>query len=100
MEEPVKTIYVNSVNVLSSVYDFTFLLRNQSPQLQQDGTVIQIHGTPSLVIADEIMVRMSPQHAKALAAILVENIKHYEETSGFALPVPDEIKQKWEANIK
>ena len=46
-------------------------------------------------VEDMVRVRMSPQHAKALAAILVSQIVHYEKLHGIELPTNPETAALW-----
>jgi hypothetical protein len=86
--------YANAVNVGTSVYDVTLNFRLQSGEKNQQTEEIII------TVSGEYNIRMSPQHAKALAALLVHHIKGYENQFSIDLPLPDDIKEFWEKNIK
>ena len=86
--------YTNAVNIGTSVYDVTLNFRLQSGELnQQTGEVI-------ITVSAENNIRMSPQHAKALAALLVHHIKGYEEQFSVNLPLPNDMIKFWEDNVK
>ena len=93
------SIYVNAVNILVSLYDFSLDLRSQSPKLDQSGKILELQSQPLVEVTDEIVVRMSPQHAKALAAVLVKHVKEYEKRFNMNLPLPDDIKSLWEESV-
>ena len=49
-----------------------------------------------MIEASEVFnVRMSPQHAKALAALLVHHVMGYEKQHNAELPLPPEIQGIW-----
>lgn len=82
--------YANAVNVLTSVYDVTLSFRVQSP-------VVIEQGKAPVIQASEICnVRMSPQHAKALAAILLKHVIQYEKEHNINLPLPEDVRQIWD----
>jgi hypothetical protein len=86
--------YANAVNIGTSVYDITLNFRLQSGELnQQSGEVL-------ITVSAENNIRMSPQHAKALAGLLVNHIKGYEKQFSVTLPLPDDIKKFWDDNVK
>jgi len=69
-----QTYYCNSVDVLTSVYDFTLTIgqmRASSPE--------------AIVIEQQARVIMSPQHMKVLAKLLTEKVAVYEESIA---PIP------------
>jgi hypothetical protein len=100
MEEHRPIFYANSVQAASNIFDVTLTLRSQSPQVDSAGDISEINGQPAIVVNDEQLVQMSPQHAKAFAIVLVESIKNYEKSYGTKLPVPLELQEKWDAIIK
>jgi hypothetical protein len=94
MTEIFGEFYANAVNIGTSVYDLTLNFRLQSgEQNQQTGEII-------ITVSAENNVRMSPQHAKALAALLVKHIKEYEKQFSIDLPLPPDIKKIWEDEMK
>lgn len=100
MDEKPTNFYANAVNLLGSVYDITMVFRSQSPQLDVMGQPIIIKEKPALSIADEITVRMSPQHAKSVAALLVQQIVSYEKQFGIKLPLPPDMQGVWNDYLK
>lgn len=64
----IETYYANRVEISGSTYDFEFKFGKAS--------------TLSENPVYDIMINMSPQHAKALLYILAENIQNYEKTFG------------------
>jgi len=85
--------YANAVNVVANMYDVTLNFRAQSPVALQDGKAT------ALQVSSEVAVRMSPQHAKALAALLVNHIKEYEKQFHVQLPVEESIMKMWNETI-
>lgn len=100
MENQSRIFYANAVNIATSIYDITIDLKNQSPQIDPTGKIMQLNDKPVIDVTEELIVRMSPQHAKAFAAVLVENIIGYEKQFGITIPLTPEIKKFWEENIK
>ena len=86
--------YSNSVNVVASLYDITLSFRAQSP------VILDPNKAPMIQSSNECNVRMSPQHAKALAALLVEQVKKYEEQFKINLPLEENIQGIWKSLIK
>jgi len=99
MENKSYNFYANAVNIATSIYDITIDLKSQSPQIDSMGKIIQMHDQPVMDVSEEIIVRMSPQHAKAFAALLVKNIIEYEKQFNGTIPLIPEIKELWEKNI-
>ena len=90
MSEDQHDFYANAVNVTSSIYDVTLNFRTQSP-------VMMSQGKPPVFEASAVFnVRMSPQHAKALTALLVKHIVDYEAKHHTQLPLPPELQQLWD----
>ena len=100
MDEKSKNFYANAVNMSVSLYDVTFVFRSQSPLIDDTGQLMQNNGQPLINVSDELVVRMSPQHAKALASLLVKNVIAYEKQFNLTLPLPPEIEQFWKENLK
>lgn len=95
MDDHPVNFYANAVNITSSIYDISLAFKSQAPQIDNQGNVMLIKDQPVVNVADELIVRMSPQHAKALAAILVKHIKQYEKQFGVELPLPPDMKILW-----
>jgi uncharacterized protein DUF3467 len=86
LEEPFpESRYVNAVNIFVSIFDFEIeFLKNVPVKDDESGEVsLQSHETGR--------VTMSPQHAKALAAVLTQHVAQYEENYG---AVPDQGDQR------
>ena len=84
--------YANNVNIFTSVYDVTlnFSIRVPTEFDSEAGVVTSTEDTQL------VRVRMSPQHAKSLTAVLIKHIKNYEEDQGIELPIPDNMKLLWD----
>lgn len=63
--------YANSVQIRVSVWDFLLIFGRMQPQSTEEVEVHNFQG-----------VYLSPQQAKALVAILQQNIQQYENTFG------------------
>ena len=63
--------YANSVQIRVSVWDFLLIFGRLQPQSAEDVEVHNFQG-----------VYLSPQQAKALVAILQQNVHQYENTFG------------------
>lgn len=94
MEDTHQEFYANAVNVTTGVYDVTLNFRTQSPVFFEEGE------PPTLEVTGTCSIRMSPQHAKSLVALLVKHVKDYEGQHGVNLPVPNNIREVWEEYIK
>lgn len=70
-ENKVPKFYANSFTIKLSVYDF--LLSFGEVEDVVDG---------ELFIKKKVDIVMSPQHAKAMAGVLIKNVEMYEETFG------------------
>lgn len=86
--------YANAVNIGTSVYDVTLNFRLQSGEKNQQTEELII------TVSAENNIRMSPQHAKALAALLVNHIKGYEKQFSVNLPLTPDMMKFWEDNVK
>ncbi|MGA9397759.1 MAG: DUF3467 domain-containing protein [Anaerolineaceae bacterium] len=100
MDNQLDNFYANAVNIASSVYDVTLQFKNQTPQIDSKGNLIEISGKPAINITGEMTIRMSPQHAKALATILCEHVKLYEKQYNIVLPLQPDLKSKWDKITK
>jgi len=101
MDENPKNFYANAVNIAVSLYDVTFVFRSQSPMVDDTGQIMQNDkGQPLINVSDEFVVRMSPQHAKALASLLMKNVIEYEKQFNLTLPLTPDLEQFWKENLK
>ena len=72
------TLYVNDTQIQISPWDFRFLL----------GVIVSTPDDRSSVRIQQVgEVRMSPQHAKTVARVLLQQIQNYEEHVG-QIPQP------------
>ena len=90
MEEPVD-VYANAVKVVGAAYDFTLEF---SANLQIGPQTDPQHPSP-IERRNICRVRMSPQHAKALIPILMDQVMQYEKQLG-PVPLPPDMNQLWE----
>ena len=83
-EKVCRDFYANLVEVNTSVYDVTlqFKLRSFSKDPEDIFSAI-----------DVCNVRMSPQHAKALVAILLKHITNYEIDFKCELPLSPDLQK-------
>lgn len=79
VEEDVPDHYVNSVNFIVSQYEFLFCFGLKSDPKDDPKPVANI--------------RMSPQHAKVMMALLRKNVKEYEKQIGEIKIMPQMIKE-------
>lgn len=97
-EKKVPVVYTNSVNVVTSLYDVTLRFGMQEPSSTKPqgdkDEVIEVNVTPV------VNVSMSPQHSKALAALLTRYILDYEHAHGVVLPMTESVKAIWDDLIK
>ncbi len=100
MENQHRNFYANAVNIATNIYDITIDLKSQSPQIDPMGNIMQLNGQPVIDVSEELIVRMSPQHAKAFATLLVKNILEYEKKFGVTIPLTPEILELWKETIK
>jgi len=96
MDNQSKEFYANAVNLAMNLYDVTFILKSQTPQIDQNGNLQLVDNEPVIIVNDELIVRMSPQHAKSFALLLIKNIMDYEETFNVKLPLPPELQKYWD----
>lgn len=99
MDNQYQHFYANAVSLATNIYDVTFVLKSQSPQIDQNGDIQVIDGEPVIIVNEELTVRMSPQHAKAFAVLLVNNLIDYEKKFKVELPLPPELQKLWEKII-
>ena len=94
MSESPNEFYANAVNIMANLYDLTLSFRAQTPVLVDPAK------PPMIQSSNECNVRMSPQHAKALAALLVDQVQKYEEQFNIVLPIEDNIAGIWKSLSK
>lgn len=92
MSEDKQFFYANSVEVAVSAFDFNLkFLRNgtsaSNPKQNSKQHTAKVRA--NIELRDEMVIGMSPQHAKAMLPHLTEMLKAYEETFG---PLPDIAK--------
>lgn len=80
-----RDFYANTARMATSVYEVLIELARVTPAEM----------TAGVVEVETMRVRMSPQHAKALAAMLVKHVREYERQYGVQLKVPDEMQALW-----
>jgi len=90
MDHEERDFYANFVQVTTSLYDVTLHFRVQTPVSIEQGQ------KPIVESKEVCSVRMSPQHAKSVAALLVKHIADYERDNGLDLPIPPNIKEIWD----
>ena len=66
-----REIYANSVQVRASVWDFCLVFGTARQEAQEEVTVRNLQG-----------VFLSPQQAKALCNVLIQNLTQYEQAFG------------------
>ena len=86
-------IYANSVSVTTSVYDMTLAFGTRTAITLQQGQ------KPLVEVDEKCRIRMSPQHAKSLAALLLKQVMDYERQHNCALPLSPEMEQVWHALV-
>ena len=94
MTEESIDLYTNSVSVMTSVYDVLLVFGTRTAVTMQPGQ------KPLVEVDEKCRIRMSPQHAKSLAALLLRHVGDYERQHNLRLPIPPEMQQVWDALIK
>lgn len=89
MSDNQNEFYANAVNITGSLYDLTLTFRIQTP------VVVDQSKPPIIQSSNECNIRMSPQHAKALAALLVDQVRQYEDQFKLELPLEENIAKIW-----
>ena len=92
MEQQNIDFYSNHVQLISGLYDITLHFHNQVPNVKGDEA--------ETVIASSRIIRMSPQTAKALAALLVAQVLAYEKEFGTQLSMEPRLQQKWDEHVR
>jgi hypothetical protein len=72
-----RLIYSNNAQVITAYFDVSILF----------GEVLEANQT-RVSIRDQVLIRMSPEHAKSLNRLLTEQIAQYEERFGSIRPEP------------
>ncbi|NPV86949.1 MAG: hypothetical protein HPY45_13190 [Anaerolineae bacterium] len=90
------TFYATGVGLAFNVYNCTLQFRQELPEIPQD---TETRGVNFLNHA-QLSVLMSPQNAKALAALLTHFVLDYEKNLHVTLPIPDEMQKMWQEHIK
>ena len=94
MAEESVDVYTNSVSVTTSVYDALLVFGTRTAVTMQAGQ------KPLVEVDEKCRIRMSPQHAKSLAALLLKHVSDYERQHSLRLPIPPEMQQIWEAMVQ
>jgi hypothetical protein len=87
-------VYANGVQVISSPFEFVLELSLTTVKLSQIPN--RLPDTHAQVVA---RVRLSPHHAKAVAALLTQNVIEFERNWG-ELGIPPELGTIWDNVIK
>lgn len=77
-EKDIPDFYINSVKIIGSLYEFMFTFGLKSDPDKDPQSVVTI--------------RMSPQHAKVMANLLIKNVNSYEKDIGNIM-LPDKLKK-------
>jgi len=84
-------LYANAVQIIGAAYDFTLEFSANVPI----GPVTDPQKPPPIERRNVCRIRMSPQHAKAIIPLLMQNISAYEQQFG-KVPLPPDMKELWE----
>ena len=95
MQDTNRSFYANSVHIIMSIYDVLLSFRTQAPLRVEE----QVQES-AVVSTDEFDVRMSPQHAKALAALLIKNIREYEKQFNTQIIIPPDLQTMWDEAVR
>lgn len=85
--------YANQVHVVTGLYDVAIRFRIQMPRATEG------EEEPVIDSQDACIVRMSPQHAKSLAALLVAQVREYEKAHDIKLPLPSKVQAVWDQYV-
>lgn len=85
-------IYANSVQIISTAYDVLFEFSVNTPV----GVITPDTQNFALERSNICRVRMSPQHAKSVLVILLQQVTDYEKKFG-KLGLDPDNQAKWEA---
>jgi hypothetical protein len=94
MTEESVDVYTNSVSVTTSIYDALLIFGTRTAVPMQPGQ------KPLVEVDEKCRIRMSPQHAKSLAALLLKHTIEYEQKHNLRLPIPPEMQQVWDTLVK
>ena len=94
MTEESVDVYTNSVSVTTSVYDALLVFGTRTAVTMQPGQ------KPLVEVDEKCRIRMSPQHAKSLAALLLKHTVDYERKHNLHLPIPPEMQEIWDTLVK
>jgi hypothetical protein len=94
MTEDSIDVYANSVSVTTSVYDAILVFGTRTAVSVQPGQ------KPLVEVDEKCRIRMSPQHAKSLAALLLKHVVDYEQKHDLRLPIPPEMQRIWDDLVK
>jgi hypothetical protein len=94
MTQETMDVYANSVSVTTSVYDVLLVFGTRTAVGVQQGQ------KPFVEADEKCRIRMSPQHAKSLAALLLRHVIDYERQHNLRLPIPPEMQQIWETTVR
>jgi len=82
LESPeMPTYYANSVDILTSAYDFIMTIGQMLPS-----------GEDKVLVQQQARIIMSPQHLKAFAGLLAQKVREYEAEVGLIPDVPGDSK--------
>jgi len=90
-DKEVPVLYCNAVRMGMTVWDISMDIgQAASTEVVQPGP-----GQPAMVPVDyKVRIVMSPQHAKALAQLLLQNVQQYENLFGEVQIQPKEHKKE------
>jgi hypothetical protein len=88
---PSGVVYCNGVQVTVSQWDLTCVFTQSTPQHAPAGETDPTHAVVERRVVQSVV--MSPQHAKAFAAILDHNVRHWEHLNGEISLAPEIVEQ-------
>jgi hypothetical protein len=87
-------IYANNCSAVSGLFEIALEFSTTSP------VNVGPDGRPGAMEKKRVvLVRTSPQHAKAVAVLLLEHVLSYEKQYG-SLPATPDMRAKWVALVK
>jgi hypothetical protein len=86
--------YSNGVAIATSLYEVRLNFRTENAVPSESDGELRVEQTKIC------NVRMSPQHAKSLAGLLVEHVVKYEKENNLKLPIPPHIEEMWKKHVK
>lgn len=96
MDQEERDFYANFVQVLTSLYDVTLHFEIQIPVRIKEEEELKLE----IETKESCNIRMSPQHAKSVAALLIKHITEYERDNEIDLPTPPNIEEIWKKYCK